>query len=49
MAPPGAAEVGNDESDALAWVSADELDSLVPAIDNLTAWLVRRALALAPV
>ena len=49
VAPPGAVEVGNEESDALAWVSVDELDSLVPALDDLTAWLVRRALELAPV
>ena len=49
VAPPGAVEVGNEESDALAWVSVDELDSLDPAIDDLTGWLVRRAIALTPV
>lgn len=49
VAPAGAVEVRNEESDQLAWVSAEELDSLVPALDEVTAWLVRRALALAPV
>lgn len=48
IAPPGAVEVRNDESHELAWVTAGGLDSLVPAIDEVTAWLVRRALALAP-
>lgn len=47
VAPPSAVEVGNEESDELAWFSADELDSLVPALDEVTDWLVRRALALA--
>ena len=47
VAPPGAVEVRNSESHELAWVTADELDSLVPAVDDVTAWLVRRALALA--
>lgn len=47
VAPPGAVAVSNEESDDLAWVSAEELDSLVPAVDDITAWLVRRALALA--
>ncbi|MCB1028913.1 MAG: NUDIX domain-containing protein [Microthrixaceae bacterium] len=46
VAPEGAVEVRNDESHELRWVGADELDSLTPAVDDVTAWLVRRALGL---
>lgn len=47
FAPPGAIEVGNEESLALRWVAEDDLDGLEPAIDDSTRRLVRRGLAIA--
>lgn len=46
-APAGAVEQRNAESHELRWVTADELGSLTPAVDDITDWLVRRALKLA--
>jgi len=47
IAPPGAVESANEESRALRWISAAELDELVPAVDDSTRRLVARGLALA--
>ncbi|MEZ5382358.1 MAG: NUDIX hydrolase [Microthrixaceae bacterium] len=47
IAPPGAQPHGNAESRELRWVSEGELDTLTPPIDQVTSWLVRRAMALA--
>lgn len=47
LAPPGALEVGNEESLALRWVRADELDALDPPVDASTRRLVARGLAVA--
>lgn len=46
VAPPGAVEMGNEESLALRWVSEAELDRLDPAVDVATRRLVARGLAL---
>ena len=46
VAPSGAVEQGNEESLALRWVTADELDAL--GVDDSTRRLVTRGLALAP-
>lgn len=47
LAPPGAVEVGNDESLALRWVDVEALDELDPPVDESTRRLVRRGLAVA--
>lgn len=45
IAPPGAAETGNEESLALRWVSEAELDDLEPPVDRGTRRLVRVGMA----
>lgn len=45
LAPPGAIEQGNEESEALRWVGPDELDEL--DLDDGTVRLVERGLMLA--
>ncbi len=47
LAPPGALEHANEESLALRWISEDELDDLVPAVDASTRRLVHRGLDVA--
>lgn len=47
VAPPGATEHGNEESQALRWVDAAELEELDPPVDPSTRRLVHRGLALA--
>ncbi|CCM63831.1 MULTISPECIES: NUDIX hydrolase [Candidatus Microthrix] len=48
LAPEGAVERRNAESHELRWVAADEVGLLEPAVDEVTAWLIRRALTSAP-
>jgi 8-oxo-dGTP pyrophosphatase MutT (NUDIX family) len=45
LAPPGAVEQGNHESEALRWVDPDHVDGL--ALDDGTIRLIRRGLAIA--
>jgi len=45
LAPPGAREVANEESLALAWVTEAGLDALAPPVDESTRRLVARGLA----
>lgn len=45
VAPPGALEVGNEESTALRWVTEADLDELTPPIDLSTRRLVQVGLA----
>lgn len=47
IAPPGAAEIGNEESLALRWVTEGELDDLQPETDASTRRLVHRGLSIA--
>lgn len=47
LAPPGAVEVGNEESLALRWLTEAELDHLEPGVDASTRRLVHRGLAAA--
>lgn len=47
LAPAGAAEQANEESLALRWVTADELEELDPPVDESTRRLVHRGLAVA--
>ncbi len=47
VAPPGAHEVGNEESLDLRWVDEDGLDDLEPAVDPGTRRLVGRGLTVA--
>jgi 8-oxo-dGTP pyrophosphatase MutT (NUDIX family) len=47
LAPPGATEVGNEESVALRWVGIDDLPALRPPVDEGTVRLVHRGLEVA--
>lgn len=47
LAPPQAAEHGNEESLALRWVGVEDLDALDPPIDESTRRLVERGMAVA--
>lgn len=47
IAPPAAVETANEESLALRWVDADDLDDLDPPVDQGTRRLVERGLAVA--
>lgn len=47
LAPPGASEVGNEESLALRWVGLADLPALDPPVDEGTVRLVRRGLEVA--
>lgn len=47
LAPPGAEEHANEESLALRWVTAEELDDLDPPVDDSTRRLVQRGLDVA--
>lgn len=47
IAPAHAAEVPNDESIALAWVTPDDIGELVPQVDDGTLRLVARGLDVA--